>query len=67
MARYVRRVRVSPREVVFKCLDTATGEKTVDKIVGPARMSWQAMVSDLRAKGFEVTVEPSQTEEVGHE
>jgi hypothetical protein len=30
-------------------------------------MGWQGMVSDLRAKGFEVTVEPLQAEEVEHE
>jgi hypothetical protein len=66
MARYVCRVRVSPRVVVLECLDTATGEKIVDKIVGPARMGWQGMVSDLRARGFEVTVEP-QVEGVEHE
>jgi hypothetical protein len=67
MARYVCKVRVSSQAVVLECLDTATGEKTVDKIVGPARMGWQGMVSDLRAKGFEVTVEPLQAEEVEHE
>jgi len=57
MARYVCKVKVTPRAARIECLDTVTGERVVRDV--PWDWLTQGQIEGLkRHPDFEVTVEP---------